>query len=76
MSKKITKVNVATGSTYVIANFLYEITHVKEVVLPEGLKTINANAFYGCINLEFINIPESVEVISPSAFTNTPINLD
>src|SRR5690554_6393167 len=29
MSKKITKVNVATGSTYVIANFLNGITHIK-----------------------------------------------
>ena len=47
MSKKITKVNVATGSTYVIANFLNGITHVREVVLPEGLVNIRGSAFYG-----------------------------
>ena len=42
---------------------------ITEIILPEGLKTIEYGAFEGQTNLLCINIPEGVEVIESSAFS-------
>ena len=41
---------------------------VKEVIIPEGITTIEANAFEGCISLESITLPSSIKHIGPNAF--------
>lgn len=40
----------------------------KEIVIPDGVTTINASAFRKCNNLESVVIPESVESIKEYAF--------
>jgi len=45
-------------------------TMLQEVILPEGLKTINYKAFYGCLNLMKVNIPSTVTTIAYDAFVN------
>ncbi len=42
---------------------------IKEVQLPDTLKTIGMHLFYGCKNLETVNIPESVTEIGECAFS-------
>ena len=75
MPQVLTKVTVATGSTYVTSSFLNGNTTVKEVVLPHGITSINGYAFYNATNLTTINIPETVVTIGAYAFSETP-NLD
>lgn len=43
-------------------------TNVEEVVLPEGIETIDANAFNFCTKLRKINFPETLRVIDYEAF--------
>ena len=45
-------------------------TDVQEVILPEGITTIEKNAFAGCINLKKITFPSSLSNIGDSAFQN------
>ncbi len=47
---------------------LRDVTGLKSVVLPNGLKAIGYRAFYDCINLEKIVIPASIETIDYEAF--------
>lgn len=37
--------------------------HLKEVVIPEGIKTIGCGAFSNCPNLEKVTLPSSIEEI-------------
>lgn len=46
-------------------------TNVTEVVVSDGVKSINSNVFYNCKALEKITIPQSVEIIGMKAFANT-----
>ena len=71
MSRKLVKVNVASGTTTVTSSFLYNINHVKEVVLPDGLREIGTSAFYYATGLSSINFPVSVETIGANAFAYT-----
>ncbi len=41
---------------------------IKEVIVPEGVKTIGKIAFYGCAGLEKIQLPKSLEKIDEGAF--------
>lgn len=43
-------------------------TTLKNIVLPNGIKTIGANAFFGCNGLTDVKIPDSVETIKSNAF--------
>ena len=44
-----------------------------ELVLPEGLKTINAFALDGCKTITKVNFPESLEEIGEGAFRSTKV---
>lgn len=43
-------------------------TNVEEVVLPEGIETIDSDAFNFCTKLKKINFPETLKVIDHGAF--------
>lgn len=43
-------------------------TNVEEVVLPEGIETIDSDAFNFCTKLRKINFPETLKVIGHGAF--------
>ena len=40
------------------------ITEMRQITLPEGLKSIGTNAFRDCVNLEYIYLPESLYSLS------------
>ena len=48
---------------------------VKDLVIPDNVKSINSGAFYGCTGLKNITIPDSVISIGDAAFGNTSPNL-
>ena len=50
-------------------NAFGNLENLKEVVLPEGLESINCWAFEGCKSLEKINFPDSLDYIGNNAFT-------
>ncbi len=56
-------------SEIINTNAFYGCESLKNVSLPESVKTIDSNAFYGCISLQNINL-EKVEYIAASAFKN------
>ena len=45
-------------------------SELKNVTIPESVKTIEQYAFRGCTNLKSINIPDNVETIGAGAFMN------
>lgn len=47
------------------------LRHLREVILPEGITSLDAGAFYGCRSLRTINIPQGVETIGAQAFRDT-----
>ncbi len=57
--------------TIIEAGAFKDDTNVTEVVVSDGVKSINSNAFYNCKALENITIPQSVESIGTNAFANT-----
>lgn len=42
---------------------------IKDLVIPDGVTTINSFAFYGCESLEFVSLPSSLTSIGTEAFT-------
>ena len=48
--------------------FFINLTELKDINLPSGIKTIGRFAFCNCWNLEHINLPDTVERIEISAF--------
>ncbi len=57
--------------TIIEAGAFKDDTNVTEVVVSDGVKSINSNAFYNCKALSSITIPQSVESIGTNAFANT-----
>lgn len=48
----------------------YEYNALKEILLPDSVKTIEYSAFSWCTNLTSINIPDGVTTIQNAAFYN------
>ena len=55
-----------------IAHHLYsdENTEITDLIIPDGVTTINEGAFKDCIGLKSISVPNSVEEIGKYAFEN------
>ena len=45
-----------------------EDTKTENLIIPDGVKTIEKNCFATCSKLKTINLPASVEQISENAF--------
>ncbi len=60
-------------STKIISDLFRGLDYITEVIIPDGVKTIEAEAFSSCKSLTKVTIPESVETIGSYAFyyTNT-----
>ena len=54
--------------TSISANSFYKCTDIKQISLPNTIKTIDYQAFGYCVNLEDIKFPSNLETISSSAF--------
>lgn len=54
---------VRLPSTVVTVGNFSGCTEITEIVLPEGVQTIEGLAFFGCVKLQKINIPNSVTMI-------------
>ena len=54
------------------ATAFYGMTRIKDVILPEGIKTIGSKAFANC-SVENINLPSSIEFIAEDAFEGCDI---
>lgn len=52
----------------IIGRACFAGTNVEEVVLPEGIETIDSDAFNFCTKLRKINFPETLRVIDYGAF--------
>lgn len=52
----------------IIGKMCFASTNVEEVVLPEGIETIDSDAFNFCTKLRKINFPETLKVIGHGAF--------
>lgn len=71
--KNVTDVKIPAtyGSAKVghIADFAFEnCKQLKQVTIPEGIKTIGSDAFSGCNSLASVKIPASVTYVAPRAF--------
>lgn len=51
-------------------NAFRNCTHLKNIMIPEGVVQIGDNAFYGCSSLEYIEIPESVVIVCDDILGN------
>jgi len=45
-------------------------TRITEIVIPEGVTTINTNAFLGCSRLTTVTLPSTIRIIGAGAFNN------
>lgn len=67
------KVNGKTVSKIGYTAFNENLYNMKEVVIPEGVKTIDDMAFSHCENLKRVSIPNTVTSIGKAAFEYTHI---
>lgn len=60
------------GNNFVtrIGEGAFKGTNVKNILIPDGVDTIDTEAFHGCTSLELIAIPTSVEFVEGNAFWN------
>lgn len=59
---------VGEECTLIKEDAFYECDKITEVVLPDGLQTIDTHAFWGCESLRYINIPNGVQTIGYGTF--------
>ena len=66
-SLDVEKIVLPTGIRSIGYQCFYD-SDVKDVLLPEGLVTIEGMAFAGCRNLQSITIPKTVQCVEPGMF--------
>ncbi len=59
---------IVFAGSYLPSNIFYNNTYVKEVIIEDGVTSINDYAFYNCTSLVSITIPSSVTNIGECAF--------
>ena len=47
-----------------------EMTSIENLIIPEGVKSIDQSAVRNCLNLIRVEIPKSVKTINQNAFSN------
>ena len=62
-------ITLSTGINY-IGEEAFKCSGIKNIAIPEGVKTINMEVFCDCTSLKSITIPSSVEAIGYKAFNN------
>lgn len=67
-STRVKRISFSDKVKEIGAGCFYSCSNLKEVVLPNGLLTIEENMFKDCKNLECVKIPSSVKQIKPLAF--------
>ncbi len=55
-------------------NAFEDMFYTKEIILPEGIKTIENEAFHGNVALETINLPNTLETISHWGLSSTNLS--
>lgn len=48
----------------------YQSTEVKNISLPQTIRSMGTNAFYWCVNLTTVNIPDGITKIEANTFNN------
>ena len=66
--EELTDVQITAGEELLDKAFA-DCGKLKNVILPDGLKTIGYDAFYNCVNLVSIEIPDGVTEIGSEAFS-------
>ena len=59
------------GQTYTVTSIegaFYDCTRITEMILPEGVQTIDDNAFAGRPRLTSVSLPASLRAVQPGAF--------
>ena len=67
------KIIFAEGTVTIPDNCLKSASYVKEIVLPDTVKTIGQNAFYYTTSLRNIKLNDGLELISNEAFSGSGI---
>lgn len=68
ISKNSLSTVVITGGEEIPAAAFYGCQTLKEVTLPDSIKSIGYEAFYGCTNLKSITLPQNLTAIERTAF--------
>jgi hypothetical protein len=63
---------VLSNNLKCIGAFCFNSTHLREVVIPDGVTEIEPQAFSCCLNLEKVFIPNSISLIGDAVFYNCP----
>ena len=61
-------IRIPQGVTVIKKKVFRAHTHLRRVIFPDTLKTIEEGSFFGCTLLEKLVLPEGVETIGKSAF--------
>ena len=59
---------ISNSKGYNLTGYFAGATHIKNVILPDGLDVLSADAFNGCAALETVSIPNSVTIIGNNVF--------
>lgn len=57
-----------TSDNVIGASMFWELSHIKSIVLPHSIISIEASAFSDCVELQTVKMSETVTSIGPAAF--------
>ena len=69
ITRQITSFTIGEDVEDIPVRLCYNMTNLKEITIPNSVKSIGASAFSHCSSLSTINIPENVQSIGKSAFS-------
>lgn len=59
-----------SNPVYYAGKLLLDGEVIKDLVIPEGVETVNSNAFYNCRSLESVKFPTTIKSIETGAFAS------